>query len=171
MLAFSNIVISGVRRYSCLWLKLVPPMILLASVSCPGSPTLTWVTVVRALSAFKLSLCRAGVQKSGAPIYFLSPVMPGFWVWYGSCGVESPLGPRLPPLGSKRRWPGWRQPEWIPASGSSGFLCPSSCWHKTLWDSLVLMFCSTHSWLWGPGLLGVLWSGETSGSRRSSRVQ
>jgi hypothetical protein len=48
-------------------------MILLAFVSTPGNPTLTCVPVVRALSAGKLSSCRAGVQQSGALIYLLSP--------------------------------------------------------------------------------------------------
>jgi hypothetical protein len=37
--AFHHLVISGVRCPSCLWLELVPPVILLASVSTPGSPT------------------------------------------------------------------------------------------------------------------------------------
>jgi hypothetical protein len=31
---------------------------------------------------------------------------------------------------SCRRCPGWPQPEWIPASGQAGFLCPCSCWYK-----------------------------------------
>ena len=39
--AFHHLVISGVRCSSCLWLELVPPVILLASVSTPGSPTLS----------------------------------------------------------------------------------------------------------------------------------
>jgi hypothetical protein len=34
--AFSHLVISGVSCYSCLWLELVPPMILLASIGRPG---------------------------------------------------------------------------------------------------------------------------------------
>jgi hypothetical protein len=39
--AFGHLVISGVRCSSCLWLKLVSPVILLASVSTPGSPILS----------------------------------------------------------------------------------------------------------------------------------
>ena len=39
--AFRHLVISGVRCSSCLWLELVPPVILLASDSTPGSPTLS----------------------------------------------------------------------------------------------------------------------------------
>ena len=39
--AFHHLVISDVSCYSCLWLELVPPVILLASVSTPGSPTLS----------------------------------------------------------------------------------------------------------------------------------
>jgi hypothetical protein len=35
--AFHHLVISGVICYSCLWLEIVPPVILLASVSRPGS--------------------------------------------------------------------------------------------------------------------------------------
>jgi hypothetical protein len=42
----------------CLWLELVPPVILLASVNTPGSLTLSYVPVVRSLSASKLSSCR-----------------------------------------------------------------------------------------------------------------
>jgi hypothetical protein len=38
--AFRHLVISAVSCYSCLWLELVPPVILLASVNTPGCPTL-----------------------------------------------------------------------------------------------------------------------------------
>jgi hypothetical protein len=41
MFAFRHLVISGVSCYSFLWLELVPPVILLASVRTPGSPTLS----------------------------------------------------------------------------------------------------------------------------------
>jgi hypothetical protein len=34
--AFRHLVIPGVSCYSCLWLEIVPPMILLASISRPG---------------------------------------------------------------------------------------------------------------------------------------
>jgi hypothetical protein len=50
---FRHLVISGIIWYDCLWLVLVPPVILLASVSTPGSPTLSRVSVVRVLSAGK----------------------------------------------------------------------------------------------------------------------
>jgi hypothetical protein len=64
MFTFHHLVISGVSCYSCLWLEFVPPMILLASVSSPGIPALSWVSVVRVLSAGKLSSCRKGAQSS-----------------------------------------------------------------------------------------------------------
>jgi hypothetical protein len=65
---FSHLVISGISSYSCLGLELVPPVILLASVSTPGSPTLSCVTVVRVLSAGHLSSGGEGAQMSGAQI-------------------------------------------------------------------------------------------------------
>jgi hypothetical protein len=49
--AFGHLLISGVSCYSCLWLEPVPPVILLASVSSPGSPALFWVSVVRVISS------------------------------------------------------------------------------------------------------------------------
>jgi hypothetical protein len=63
MFAFCHLIFSGVSCYSCLWLELVPPVILLASVSRPGS--LSCVTGFRVLSAGKLSSCREGAQISG----------------------------------------------------------------------------------------------------------
>jgi hypothetical protein len=45
----------------------------LASVSTPRSPTVSWVPVIRVLSAGKLSSCREGAHKSGAQILLLSP--------------------------------------------------------------------------------------------------
>ena len=56
--AFHHLVMSGVRCSSYLWLELVPPMILIASVSIPGSSTLSWVLVIRVLFAGKLFCCR-----------------------------------------------------------------------------------------------------------------
>jgi hypothetical protein len=50
--AFHHLVISGVRYSRCLWLELVSPVILLASVNTPGRPSLYWV---RALSLGKLT--------------------------------------------------------------------------------------------------------------------
>jgi hypothetical protein len=66
LFAFQNLVISGVRCSSYLWLELVPSVILLASVSTHGSPTLSSVPVVRALSSGKLFSGREGAQKSGS---------------------------------------------------------------------------------------------------------
>jgi hypothetical protein len=63
--AFHHLVISGVSSYSCLWLELVPLVILLASISRPGTLALSLVSVVRTLSAGKLSSCREGAQISG----------------------------------------------------------------------------------------------------------
>ena len=70
--AFFHLVISGVSYYSCFWLELVPLVIILASVSSPGSPALSRVSVVRVLSAGKLSSCREGTQRLGAQICLLS---------------------------------------------------------------------------------------------------
>jgi hypothetical protein len=71
MFAFSHLVISGVTCSSGVWLELVPLVILLVSVIPPGSPTLSWVPGVRALSAGKL--CgREGVQRSGAQPFLLA---------------------------------------------------------------------------------------------------
>jgi hypothetical protein len=39
--SFHHLVISGISCYSCLWLELVPPVVLLASVSSPGNPALS----------------------------------------------------------------------------------------------------------------------------------
>jgi hypothetical protein len=41
MFAFRHLVIFVVSCYSCLWLELAPPVILLASVSTPRIPTLS----------------------------------------------------------------------------------------------------------------------------------
>ena len=104
-LVFRHLVISGVRCSSCLWLELDPPVILLDSVSTPGNPTLTWVPVVRAVSAGKLSSCRAGVQKSRALIHLLSPGVRALPVgqlssaqWSGSqlCLLAEDEGPKGP---------------------------------------------------------------------------
>ena len=70
--AFCHLVISGVSCYSCVWLELVPPVILLASVSIPRRPALSRVSVVRILSAVKLSSCREGTQGSGSQLYLLA---------------------------------------------------------------------------------------------------
>jgi hypothetical protein len=75
--AFFHLVISGVICYSCLWVDLVPPVILLASVSTTGSPTLYWVWVVRVVSAGKLSSCREGRCTE----FWLSD-LPTDWRWW-----------------------------------------------------------------------------------------
>jgi hypothetical protein len=62
---FSHLLISGVSCYSCLWLEIVPPVILLASISRPGRLDLSCVSVVRVLSVGKLFSCREGAQISG----------------------------------------------------------------------------------------------------------
>jgi hypothetical protein len=54
--AFCHLAIPDTSCFSCLWLELVPPVTLLASVSTPRIPTLSWVSVVRILSVGKLSL-------------------------------------------------------------------------------------------------------------------
>jgi hypothetical protein len=65
-------VIFGVKCSSCLWLELVPPVILLASVCTPRSPTLSWVPVVIALTAGKLFSGREDAQRSGAQFCLLA---------------------------------------------------------------------------------------------------
>jgi hypothetical protein len=72
MFVFCHVVISGVSCYSFLWLELVPPVILLASVRRPGSLVLSWISVVRILSAGKLISCREGAQISGVHTCFLA---------------------------------------------------------------------------------------------------
>jgi hypothetical protein len=51
--------------FESLWLELVPQVIMLASISRPGRLALSLVSVVRVLSACKLSSCREGAQISG----------------------------------------------------------------------------------------------------------
>jgi hypothetical protein len=63
--AFRHLVIYEASCYSCLWLELVPQVILLASGSRPGNIALSWVSVVRVLSAGKLSSFREGAQIFG----------------------------------------------------------------------------------------------------------
>jgi hypothetical protein len=60
-----------VNCYSCLWVELDPPVSLLASVTTPESPTFSWVSVVRVLSAEKLSSCREDAQSSGSHLCLL----------------------------------------------------------------------------------------------------
>ena len=69
MCAFHHLVISGVRCSSSSWLELVPPVILLASVSTSGSLALF---CVRVLSTGKLSSYREGAQRSEAQPHLLA---------------------------------------------------------------------------------------------------
>jgi hypothetical protein len=88
---FRYLLISDFRCSCCLWVELVPPVILLASVSTPVSPHLSSVPVVRAVSAGKLSSCREGAQKSGAQIHLLSPrirSLPGGLLFSGKEGAQ-----------------------------------------------------------------------------------
>ena len=73
--AFHHLVISGASCYSCLWLELVPQVIMLASISRPGRLALSLVSVVRVLSAGKLSSCREGAQISGVRNCLLAEVV------------------------------------------------------------------------------------------------
>jgi hypothetical protein len=70
--AFHHLVISGVRCSSCICLELISPVILLASVSTPGSATLSWVLVVRALPRGWLSSGREGSKGSVSQLCLLS---------------------------------------------------------------------------------------------------
>ena len=72
---FRHLVISGASCYCCLWLELVPQVIMLASISRPGRLDLSLVSVVRVLSAGKLSSCRAGAQISGVRTCLLAEVL------------------------------------------------------------------------------------------------
>jgi hypothetical protein len=89
------------------------------------------------LDSLELMLCSTHLWSWG-PGYARGPV-----AWKVLWGYWCPW------LGSGGRWRGWPRPESILASGRAGFLCPSSCWHKTLCESLELMLCSTHQWFRG----------------------
>jgi hypothetical protein len=69
---FCHLVNSGVSCYSCLWWELVPLVILLFSTSWLGRLALSWVSVVRALSAGRLSSFREGAQISGVQTSLLA---------------------------------------------------------------------------------------------------
>jgi hypothetical protein len=75
MFAPHHLVISGMSCYSCLSLELFLMVIMLASISRPGRLALSWVWVVRVLSAGKLSSCREGAQISGVQTCLLAEVM------------------------------------------------------------------------------------------------
>jgi hypothetical protein len=73
--AFRHLVFSRASCYSCLCLELVPQVIILASISRPGRLDLARVSVVRVLSAGKLSSCREGAQISGVRNCLLAEVV------------------------------------------------------------------------------------------------
>jgi hypothetical protein len=75
MFALCHLLISGASCYSFLWLELVPQVIMLASISRPGRLALSLVSVVRVLSAGKLSSCREGAQISGVRTCLLAEVV------------------------------------------------------------------------------------------------
>jgi hypothetical protein len=75
MFAFCHLVFSGASCYSCLWLELVPQVIMLASISRPGRLALSLISVVRVLSAGKLSSCMEGAQISGVRTCILAEVV------------------------------------------------------------------------------------------------
>jgi hypothetical protein len=109
--AFCHLVISGASCYSCLWVELVLQVTMLASISRPGRLDLSLVSVVRVLSAGKLSSCREAAQISGVRTCLLAEV-----VFYspevlrsrgGSCGgpcgcLETPWA-RNPSAGMERK--------------------------------------------------------------------
>ena len=153
MFAFCHLVVSGVRCSSCLWLGLVPPASLLASVSAPGSPTLSKVPVVRALSAGKLSSPREGAQRSGAQIHLLAE-------------DEGPKGPcprsSVASVAHALSWADWS----LRDSGYKMTLLPDSQCQRPLWRPSLL---SDPKIL---GVLGGLLNGESSGDRGTvCRVQ
>jgi hypothetical protein len=107
MFAFRHLVISEASCYSCLWLELVPQVIKLASISRPGRLGLSLVSVVRVLSAGKLSSCREGAQISGVrtcllvEVVFHSPEFLGSpgGSCVGPCGCLEALWARHPGAG------------------------------------------------------------------------
>jgi hypothetical protein len=120
---------------------------------------------VRALPGGQLSSGKEHAQGSGSQLCFLAddegPMLP----CTRSSIASAPhvlscrdLSQWFQDLGCARSCPGRIQdgvelkpPEGIPTSGWTGFLCPCSCWHETLQDSLELMMCSTYQWSQGPG--------------------
>ena len=99
--------------------------------------------MVRALSAGKLSFCSAGVQKSGALIYLLSPGVRALPVGRLSSGKEGTQG-----SGSQLNL-------LAEDEGPKG-PCP-----KISVASVAHVLASDHEVL---GVLGVLWHGESSGA-------
>jgi hypothetical protein len=111
MFAFRHLVISGITHYSCLWLELVPPLILLASVSTLGIPTFSWVKSVRVLSEGKFAEV------------WSSAMIPG-WRWSPE---RNPVASAVPVLS----WDDW--------SPSHGFYSSNKIlWTKTKLDNKVI---------------------------------
>jgi hypothetical protein len=148
--AFHHLAISGVRCFNCLWLEHVPSVILLTSVSTPGSPTLSCVPVVRAFSVGKLFSCREGSQRSEAQIYLLAE-------------DEGPKG---------------HCPSSV-ASGAHLLSCADCSLRDQGYNMLLSPECQFQSPLWRPtllsdpkilGLLGCLWCGESSGNHGTAAM-
>jgi hypothetical protein len=132
--AFCYLVISGIRCSSCLWLEFALPVILLASVSSPVTPTLSLVPVVRALSEGKLSSCRQGAQRTGAQICLLAEYEGS----KGSC-TRSPFASVAHVLSSDD----WllRDPDTRWCSPPE-YQCLSPCWRLTvLWQVRCPVVC------------------------------
>jgi hypothetical protein len=90
--AFRHLVISGASCYSCLWLELVTQVIMLASISRPGRLACSLVSVVRVLSAGKVSSCSEGAHISGVRTCLLAEVVFHSPEVLRSCG-RSCVGP------------------------------------------------------------------------------
>jgi hypothetical protein len=86
MFAFCHLVISEASCYSCLWLELVPQVIMLASISRPGRLALSLFSVIKVLSAGKFSSCREGAQISSVQTCLLAEVVSHSPEVLGSCG-------------------------------------------------------------------------------------
>jgi hypothetical protein len=145
-LAFWHLEISGVRCSSCLWLDLVSPVILLASFSTPGSSTVSWVPVIGALSAGKLSCFREDAQRSGSQFWLLAEDE----VPKGSC-PRSAVASVFHVLSCL---------DWSPRILEYKMvLSPETRGQRPFWNPTLL---SDHKTL---GVLGRLWCGESSGDR------
>jgi hypothetical protein len=75
MFTFHHLVISWFSCYSCLWLELVPQVIMLAYISRPRRLILSWVSVVRVLSVGKFSSCMDVAQISVLQTCLLAEVV------------------------------------------------------------------------------------------------
>ena len=76
--SFHHLVISAVRCSSCLWLVLVPPVILLATVSTPGS----WTLSLSLLNpSGQSTLCRQALLLQGRCTDIWSSSLSAGWRW------------------------------------------------------------------------------------------